>query len=89
MSSAGYVTSTGVNKFYCTPGTSRNSSFGGSVEAIINIRYTRGLTTMEGAWCLEGELTCVEVSTLHFYHFFFISNESRLPFQEQNQALGK
>ena len=24
----------------------------------------------EGAWCLEGELTCVEVSTLHFYHFF-------------------
>ena len=25
---------------------------------------------MEGAWCLEGELTCVEVSTLHFYHFF-------------------
>ena len=59
-----------LNKFYCTPGTSRNSSFGGSVEAIINIRYTRGLTTMEGAWCLEGELTCVEVSTLHFYHFF-------------------
>jgi len=28
--------------------------------------FNSGLTTMEGAWCLEGELTCVENRTKHW-----------------------